>query len=239
MSNLLRSIVIACLTACLNPVTIPALQQRDRLSEDHERSSNEVQPPRAVMDVLGIGPGTVIGEVGAGVGRLTVHVADRVGEKGRVCANDIDAEALGYLKERCRRLQLSNVEIVSGSEEDARLPVNTLDAVMMAWVYHHAGQKVALLRSLLPSLKPWGFVAMVEPTPVNTEAGLPPVTRESVAAGTPCAEAGRRARPVQEFRVRRVPRSRGLRRLERRTRSTCPARGAQALRRRGPGAVPD
>ncbi len=155
-------------------------QAPDRLSDAGERRANEVQPPGVVMDLLGIRPGLVVGEVGAGRGRVTVHVADRVGNTGRVYANDIDTQALAYLKERCSRLGLSNVEIVSGLPDDARLPANRLDMVFMTWVYHHVENRVALLKSLLPSLKPWGLVAMVEPTPATTEPGRPPLTRDSV-----------------------------------------------------------
>jgi 2-polyprenyl-3-methyl-5-hydroxy-6-metoxy-1,4-benzoquinol methylase len=39
----------------------------------------------------------------------------------------------------------------------------------MSYVFHHVEKPVPLLRSLMPSLKPWGFVAMAEPKPENTE----------------------------------------------------------------------
>ncbi len=177
-----------------------APQVLDRLSEPGERRENEVQPPRVVMDLLGIRPGLVIGEVGAGRGRLTVHLADRVGDKGRVYANDVDAAALAYLRQRCIRLGISNVEIVQGATDDARLPVNALDAAIMAWVYHHVDQRVALLKSVMPSLKPWGIVAMVEPTPATTEPGLRALTRQSVEADA--SAAGFRLEAVIEGRLK-------------------------------------
>jgi ubiquinone/menaquinone biosynthesis C-methylase UbiE len=152
------------------------------------------------MDLLGIRRGQVIGEVGAGHGRVTVHLADRVGNKGRVYANDIDASALAYLKQRCSRLGLWNVEIVPGLADDARLPADRLDLVLMTWVYHHVDQRVALLKSLVPSLRPGGFVAMVEPTPETTEPGRPPLTRESV--GTEARAAGLRLDAVIEGRLK-------------------------------------
>src|SRR5512140_2658302 len=173
------ALVLPALVAVGFAARIP--QQADRLSEPGEARANQIQPPAAVMDLLGVRAGLVIGEVGAGRGRVTVHLADRVGPTGHIYANDIDAGALAALEERCRRLQLSNVDIVRGAPDDAKLPANRLDAVIMTWVYHHVDQRVALLRSLLPTLKPWGLVAMVEPTPAATEARLRPVTAESVA----------------------------------------------------------
>jgi 2-polyprenyl-3-methyl-5-hydroxy-6-metoxy-1,4-benzoquinol methylase len=115
-----------------------------QLAEPFEQSENEIQPPELVMALLGIRPGLVIGEVGAGRGRLTVHLAARVGATGKVYANDIDRDALDYLRQRCQRQGLSNVEIVPSLPDDARFRENTLDMVVMAWVFHHVDQPVPL-----------------------------------------------------------------------------------------------
>lgn len=150
------------------------------LAEPREMMANEVQPPDVVMDIIGVRPGLVIGEVGAGRGRVTVHLAARVGPGGKILANDIDAAALDYLQARCQRNGLANVETVLGTAEDARLPENALDMVFMAWVYHHVTAPVPLLKSLLPSLKPWGVVVLVEPAPAHTERTGRSLTRELV-----------------------------------------------------------
>ena len=52
------------------------------------------QQPKKIMDVVGVQPGMVIGEAGAGRGYFTFFLAERVGETGKVYANDIDASAL-------------------------------------------------------------------------------------------------------------------------------------------------
>ena len=108
----------------MNPVLIPTVltaflwiqpsvttpQSSSGLAEPREQQANAIQPPEQVMDLIGIRPGLVIGEVGAGRGRVTVHLAARVGNAGKIYANDIDATAIEYLKERCRRQGISNVE---------------------------------------------------------------------------------------------------------------------------------
>ena len=60
------------------------------------------------MDAAGVKAGMIIGELGAGRGRFTVHLARRVGPKGKILANDIDAEGLAYLRERCKRAGIDN-----------------------------------------------------------------------------------------------------------------------------------
>jgi SAM-dependent methyltransferase len=159
----------------------PTPRDASQLAEPREKRFNDVQPPELVLDVLGIRPGLVIGEVGAGHGRVTVHIAARVGDKGKVYANDIDASAVDYLKERCRRQGLANVETILSLPDDARFPQNSLDMALMTWVYHHVDNPVPLLKSLLPSLKPWGAVALVEPKPEHTEPGGKALTRELVS----------------------------------------------------------
>jgi len=157
-----------------------AAQDSNRLSEEREKQANEIQPPELVMEILGIRPGLIIGEVGAGYGRVTVHMAARVGDKGKIYANDINPKAIEYLKARCLRLGLTNVETILSLPDDARFPQNSLDLVFMAWVYHHVENPLPLLKSLLPSLKPWGIVALVEPKPEHTEPSGKTLTKESV-----------------------------------------------------------
>ncbi len=158
----------------------PTVRKPLQLTEPREARANEIQPPGLVMDILGVRPGMVIGEVGAGRGRVTVHLADRVGGKGKIYANDINAASLEYLQARCGRLGLANVETILSRTDDACFPKDSLDQVFMAWVYHHVDAPVPLLRSLLPSLKPWGVVAMAEPKPSHTEKEGRVLTRESV-----------------------------------------------------------
>ena len=57
----------------------------------NEARLNRLQPPDQVMDAIGIKPGMVVAEIGAGQGRYVVQIAARVGETGKVYAEDIDA----------------------------------------------------------------------------------------------------------------------------------------------------
>ena len=74
---------------------------------DWEKQLTARQQPEKIMDVIGLKPGMVVGEIGAGDGRFTVHLAKRVGPVGRVFANDIDDRALAELRDRVNRYQIS------------------------------------------------------------------------------------------------------------------------------------
>jgi ubiquinone/menaquinone biosynthesis C-methylase UbiE len=133
------------------------------LSESREISATRRQPPDKVMDAIGVKPGMVVGEIGAGRGRYTVYLARRVGESGKILANDINKRSLDYLRDRCRRLGFGNVETILGEMEDPLFPEDSLDMAIMVWVYHHLDKPDPLLENLRPSLKPGATLVIIDP----------------------------------------------------------------------------
>ena len=139
--------------------------------EEWEKQTFIKQPPEKVMDAAGIKPGMILGEVGAGRGRFTMHLARRVGAKGKILANDIDAEGLAYLRERCQRAGINNVKTILGKVDDPRFPEGALDMIFMVWTYHFLDQPITMLMKLLPTLKPGGTIVLVEPDPIRGPGG--------------------------------------------------------------------
>ncbi len=130
--------------------------------EGWEVRINLRQPPAKVIEAIGLMPGMVIGEVGAGTGRVSVWLAQRVGPGGHVYANDIDENALDRLKARCERAGLGNLTTIVGTVTNPRFPPRSLDIAFMTNTYHHLEKPVELVRNLLPSLKEKGILAIVE-----------------------------------------------------------------------------
>jgi ubiquinone/menaquinone biosynthesis C-methylase UbiE len=130
-----------------------------------EARHNVFQPPDRVMDSIGVAPGMMVGEVGAGRGRYVVHMARRVGPKGKIYANDIDADALSYLQRRCKRDSIPNVVTILGAVTDPKLPRNALDMVYLINTYHHLEEPVELMRNIGASLKANGFLVIIEHDP--------------------------------------------------------------------------
>jgi SAM-dependent methyltransferase len=105
-----------------------------------------------VMDLLEIGPGKNVADIGAGSGWFTILAAKRVKEAGRVYAVDINPEAIRYIEDRVQKEHLQNVKTILGHEDDALLPANQVDAVLLLKTYHEVARPVALLRNLRASL---------------------------------------------------------------------------------------
>lgn len=150
----------------------------------------EGQTDDRTLDAMGIEPGMVVGEVGAGTGRFTVPLSRRVGTSGKILANDIDEKSLEGLKARSRRLGLTNVATIVGKVDDPLFPKGSLDAAVMVWVFHHLDRPVALLKNLAPALKPGAALVILDPDPDRggerdssrpSTAGS--VAREAVEAG--------------------------------------------------------
>jgi ubiquinone/menaquinone biosynthesis C-methylase UbiE len=140
--------------------------------EPGERRLNRLQQPEKIIDAIGLKQGMTIGDIGAGRGRLAVWFADRVGPEGCVIAEDIDKEALDYLKRRCRKHGIKNVFTLLGDTNDPCLPRDSLDIAFMISVYHHLENPIPVLKNTLPSLKSGGILAIVEREP--EKSGAPP-----------------------------------------------------------------
>lgn len=128
----------------------------------NEARLNRLQPPDQVMDAIGIRPGMIGAEIGGGRGRYVVQLAVRVGESGKIYAEDIDAAALRHLDQRCERWGLTNVESIVGDVTDPKLPRGELDFIFVISSYHHFSDPTALLRNARPALKPDGVLAIGE-----------------------------------------------------------------------------
>ena len=139
-----------------------ATQYRYHEDDKWEERHNRAQPPEKVMDAIGVTAGMTVAEVGAGRGRYAVRMAGRVGREGKVYANDISAGDLEYLRERCERDGIGNLETVLGEVTDPKLPEGEIDLVYVINSYHHFEEPVALLKKILPCLKPGGRLVIIE-----------------------------------------------------------------------------
>jgi predicted methyltransferase len=127
-------------------------------------SRDRYHQPDRVMDLMGVKAGMVIGEVGAGSGYFTFHLARRVGESGKIFANDISRRALNSLERRKEREGISTIETIVGEVDDPLLPQG-LDMVFIVNAFHDIAHQVALLNSLAPSLKPGAAVVIIDRDP--------------------------------------------------------------------------
>jgi SAM-dependent methyltransferase len=138
-----------------------------------------------VMDLLHITPGKTVADIGAGSGWFTVRASRRVTASGTVFAEDINPKAIGFIKQRAQKEQLTNIQTVPGTPDDAKLPANSVDAVLMLKVYHEIARPIPFMQKLRASLKPGARIGIIDRNGNGTDHGLnqPIVEHEMAEAG--------------------------------------------------------
>ncbi len=125
-----------------------------------------------IRQELTLKPGQVVADVGAGKGELTLALAREVGPNGRVFSTEIEPERRRALREAATAAALGNVTVVDASSDDASLPPNCCDLILLRRVYHHLTDPARTNASLLRSLKPGGVLAVIDfPPPFFASRG--------------------------------------------------------------------
>lgn len=117
--------------------------------------------PEVIIKALGLEPGKVVADIGAGTGLLTVHVARAVTPGGRVVATDIDGAVLDLL--HARMVAAGYDHLVEGRVVKPTVPGledGRYDAILLAQVDHYFDDRVAWLTKARPALKPTGKLAI-------------------------------------------------------------------------------
>jgi len=138
-----------------NPSTLEDFKAGDANREPYQNATG-------LVAALKVSRGDCVADVGAGGGYYSMRLADIVGPEGKVFAEDISDSAMRWLNDRVKAFNLSNVEIVKGSPDDPRLPVDRLDAVLVVDSYHHFSNYEGMLDKILHSLKPGGRLVIAD-----------------------------------------------------------------------------
>jgi ubiquinone/menaquinone biosynthesis C-methylase UbiE len=129
------------------------LVRPERESEEH---------PDQALDALKIERGSVLADIGAGVGYFTWRMADRTGPAGIVYAEDIQPEMIRLLQKNIAERKLTNVRPVLGTFTDPKLPPNSIDLMLLVDVYHEFSDPVKMVDAMRAALKPNGRLVLLE-----------------------------------------------------------------------------
>jgi ubiquinone/menaquinone biosynthesis C-methylase UbiE len=132
----------------------------DEAAREQARFDAERRPDK-VVEALGIGPGSVVADIGAGSGLLTVHLARAVAPNGKVVATDVDGGVLKFLKQRLTAQNLASVvETRVVVADTPGLEDATYDAILLAEVDHYFTDPATWLREAGKALKPGGRIVI-------------------------------------------------------------------------------
>jgi len=115
-----------------------------------------------LIDILNLKPGMIVGDIGAGTGRLSMLMLDRIKPNGQMWTVDVQAEMVGRLKEIAQKYPKHQFEVKQATALTPNLPSAVLDMAIMVDVYHELEFPREFLEALALSVKPGGSIVFVE-----------------------------------------------------------------------------
>ena len=132
------------------------------------------QKPDEVVAALGLRPGQIACDLGAGPGVFALRLARAVGPAGRVHAIDVEPRMIEVLRHRAREEGVANVNPILAGDGDVALPPEPCDAILVVNAFHHFPDGAGTLRRLAGALTPGGVVANVDFHARELPVGPPP-----------------------------------------------------------------
>jgi len=109
--------------------------------------------------------GSIVADIGAGTGTLSVLAAQAVGEAGRVYAIEVQKGLLERLKSHARAARTHNVEALWGDSErrhGTHLKEGTVDAAIASNILFQVEHRDSFVAEVKRILKPGGRVLLVD-----------------------------------------------------------------------------
>jgi len=161
--KLLAFIVIAFAVLFVLNTAFSAINTISRLNVI-EAERDRWQRPADVIQTLDLTPGKVVVDLGCGSGYFTLKLSGRVGESGRVIAEDIHKLPLAFLWFRTFSRHKRNVSIIHGTLNDPRLP-EQVNSVLISNTYHEFKNPHSILVHVYQSLVHTGRLVIVDRAP--------------------------------------------------------------------------
>jgi len=136
-------------------------EDADKWAKEFDNPERDAwQKPEEILDALHLKPTSIVADIGAGTGYFSVRIAKRIPD-GKIFAADIEPDMVSYLGERAHREHLTNLVPVLATAGAANLP-EPVDVVLVVDTYHHIGNRPQYFAKLKSSLRPGGWLAIVD-----------------------------------------------------------------------------
>jgi precorrin-6B methylase 2 len=141
----------------------------------------ESEKPEELLNLLGIEEGDVVADIGAGGGFFSLRAAERVGRTGRVLAVDVQPEMIEGLEMMMERFGHENIVPILGDVDDPKLPVDSVDHVLIVIAYHEFSHPVEMMRHIRNAMKRDGQMLLVEYKAEDLDSRVAPLHKMSEA----------------------------------------------------------
>ncbi|HEY0744854.1 MAG TPA: class I SAM-dependent methyltransferase [Chryseosolibacter sp.] len=121
------------------------------------------QKPDELIRLLKIKEGSQAADVGCHEGYMTFKLSKIVGKAGKVYAVDVEDSKVKKVESLAAESKIENIAAIKGDYDNPKLPMNSLDAVIILDTYHEMDDHDAILQHILKALKPGGRLLLCEP----------------------------------------------------------------------------
>lgn len=115
-----------------------------------------------IVKNLELKPGMTVLDVGCGPGRVTIPVAQALGEHGTVVAMDMQKGMLQKVKAKAEAQQLKNITYLEAAIGAGFLTPDTFDRVLLVAVLGEIVDQQVALKEIFDALKPGGILSVTE-----------------------------------------------------------------------------
>lgn len=159
----MKGIIITILSFLSVHCTIAQDQWKNIYRESAWAERDEWQRAAELIRLLSIKQGSQVADIGCHEGYMTTKLSPAVGTSGKVFAVDVDQSKLDLLKNHLEDRKIGNVTLVKGDYDNPKLPVQTLDAVLILDAYHEMDDHDKILQHVKDALKHGGRLLLCEP----------------------------------------------------------------------------
>ena len=118
-------------------------------------------PPKYILKDTEIKPGINVLDFGCGPGSYSIAAAERLEGTGKVFALDMHPIAVKQVDQKARKKKLTNVKTIF-SNCDTGLPSNSVDIILLYYVFNDLENPEKVLQELYRVLKPQGILSFSE-----------------------------------------------------------------------------
>lgn len=136
----------------------------------------EAIPPEEVIERMSVSKRDILLDVGAGIGYFSIPLSSKVKQ---VIAVDSEPKMLRVLESRASRRRRKNIRTLLGEALNLPVPDESVDRVLLAFIYHELSMPALVLEECARVLKPGGRLTVVEFQKTETTFGPPLADRKS------------------------------------------------------------